>query len=146
MLRIGWSCFTFAAFCARPLNSDSFLLILGAQWHLCVAIIHPANEDIRDVTSVRRDIVAYFFAIMYSWLQTKLTSRRASMFSAKFLHLYAAMVYGMVSLHNKNCSFITLINDVVRSSVITGHWISPSLKSLQTNQHQRPLLSTAFNL
>ena len=29
MLRVGWSCFTCTAFFARPLNSDSFLVILG---------------------------------------------------------------------------------------------------------------------
>ena len=47
----------FTAFCARPLNSELFLVVLGVKLYQCVVIIPQANKDIGDVTSL---IVAYF--------------------------------------------------------------------------------------
>ena len=50
----------FTAFCARPLNSELFLVMLGVKWYQCVTIICKANKDIGDVTSLGKEIVAYF--------------------------------------------------------------------------------------
>ena len=33
ILRVGWSCLTFAAFPTRPFNSASILVMLRMKWH-----------------------------------------------------------------------------------------------------------------